>query len=259
MKTNLKTWRWRLCYFPLLSLSILYFISSDAIGAVEECQPLLVGINGNEGLIKDKDIDMIGMLFKEIEKKKLLSSISYKTFAHNKGSMANAYIKNYHKRCPKHNIVLMGYSWGAETAVDVAQDNKDIIKLIVTLDGVGQFDFDKPPRSLNWLNVYVPRSHAASSGVVVKTLVRLGGFALDALDCIFFIICVPAISVLLERTWLRDDDIDSSDRCEVVAYLGDPWGHENGAKNIEAGDDHCDLTGMYDKIHSDVKQALMKY
>ena len=231
METNLKTWRWRLCYFPLLSLSILYFISSDAIGAVEECQPLLVGINGNE---LKKNMDMMGMLFKEIEKKKLLSSISYKTFAHNKGSSANAYIENYHKRCPKHNIVLMGYSWGAETAVDVAQDNKHIIKLIVTLDGVGQFDFNKPPRSLNWLNVYVPRSH-----FTYWFLTLIGG------------------SVILR---IVGDFIDSSGNwCEFIANSGDPWGHENGAKNVEAGDDHCDLASMYDKIHSDVKQALMKY
>ena len=134
-------------------------------------------------------------------------------------SAIEQYIKNYVKDHPCESIVLIGHSYGGDTAMDVAASLKEtpcLCLYIVTLDPVSHLDTDTwfwfDPRTDNiqeWLNIY------QETGVE---------------DVIFDI---PLVGWGLGGIWSIIGAIVSSP--DMVASGGGQWNYESGADyNIPA-------------------------
>lgn len=123
-------------------------------------------------------------------------------------------IQQYQKKCPKTNIVLVGHSYGGDTAMDIAEALEGTGQkiILVTLDPVSEFDLfnwssEKPDSVEYWINAYVAKGLGDYMATVYVVGQLLGGF-----------------TTLISGKGLSN----------TVATLGGKWGHESGADvNIE--------------------------
>ena len=196
------------------------------------CKPLLVGFHGAE--LKDPPKGYIGAtgimqeLLDDIESwVQDYNRVEIKTrmygWRDKYERRAERYIKKYIRECPSAPIVLIGHSYGGDSAYDIGMRNKRAIDLIVTLDPVSHDWLPKSSRGIRWWNAY-------------RRNVPFGIFPMWPLAVI--------------------------GDCDALAALGGVWGAEMGAdRNIDvtaASDDHCDATGMYKPFHKEVVAVLTK-
>ncbi len=161
-------------------------------------------------------------------KKHATSAISYYFWNVDSEELANR-IEQHHKRCPKTKIIILGHSWGGDTAMDVCEDLQiDNSVMLITLDPVSICDTynwsTKRPKSINyWINSYV----------------RKGAF-----DSVGF---VPAAGQILSfvGTYLTTFDFNNS-----VASAGGKWGYEDAADvnirfDLYGDTDHANTYGLF--------------
>lgn len=155
---------------------------------------------------------------------------------------AKRYILDHHRRCPSYPLVLLGHSYGGDSAVDVAYPYRDIpvVDLVVTLDPVSH-NFRSPDlKRTMWVNIY--RSEVP---IVIAPWVDL--------------FRGPAALI----NWITGSRTKQARRiaCGIAATWGGHWGSESGAdRNIKAkaASDHCDIFGLYEPAHKYVVKALTK-
>ena len=141
---------------------------------------------------------------------------------------ATDFISEYHRKCPWSSIVLIGHSYGGDSAYDVANDIKWAVDLVVTLDSVS-YNFEPTEiKGVRWVNIF-----RDNMPVVLR-----------------FVPPIFPLSMIFD------------DGCDVAASLGGVWGREEGAnRNINATEEsynHCDAFGLYEPAQQEVVDALTR-
>ena len=205
----------------LMGIAVFFSIYPHKIYA--ECKPLLV-MYGGFGDGKSEIMKNIAKSFR--------SDIDIEYYHHDEANPSRSYIKRHLERYPSSPVVLVGHSWGGDTAYGVAADWGFKIRLLATLDAVGgraypgspnftefRKDLNKPNNVRKWINVWGKYYLGFTKCFI------FGGFIWDSTDC--------------------------------IADAGGPWGKQKKAtKNIRFKGDHADADGMLRKISSDVESAL---
>ena len=199
------------------------------------CRPLLVGFHG----AKDTSEVHMNLLFTHI-KQTIHIEIDTMLFgwwddedSDGPGEIeAIHHIKKFERRCPSQPIVIIGHSWGGDSAFDVTlHDLKTIPDLIVTLDAVSHMNIRSHHLHPKWINVYVHVPPLVSAALVFPTL-----------SCILH--------------WLNESEA----ACDCVAMVGGHWKHEDAADcNLKAtqAKNHCDLFGLYKTVRHHVEKVLL--
>lgn len=153
-------------------------------------------------------------------------------------------IQDYQKQCPKTKIVLVGHSYGGDTAMDVAEalDGTGQKVTLVTLDPVSEFDrhnlsAGKPDSIDYWINAYVGKGAGDFMATVPVAGQLLGG-----------------LTTLISGAGVAN----------TVATLGGKWGHESGADvNIKfpyyGKTDHGNAKDLYTGNTNNHNQAPRDY
>ena len=156
------------------------------------------------GGAKDSKSERMFQLYDEILKPTVACSYYYWTSC---SDVLDA-IKNYKAVCPASTIILIGHSYGGDTAMDVAERLPRGSKVVlVTLNPVSNYDLCNykvsPPDTVEyWINAYVAKGPQDTLAVIPAA----GSFVAGVITFITF------------------GGLDNT-----VASLGGKWGHESGA------------------------------
>lgn len=182
------------------------------------------------GYMDDKHGNMANTAGKLCEKHKKKYDFAYYYENHNTKDIANS-IAKYKCKCPNSKIVVIGHSYGGDTAMDVAEDldawnddNKKKVSIdLVTLDPVSSLDlhdynpFTRPDSIAKWSNYYIEKPY------------------------ISHLILLPIVENLVSGvyTWFVYDR-DFVTAPDTIAALGGKWGAELQAdvnKSFKLGGD----------------------
>lgn len=91
-------------------------------------------------------------------------------FEHDEGDKVIALINRITSECPNEPINVIGHSWGAETAEDVAKALPGVIDLLVTVDPVSRWwsKGDPRPNVNEWININAGPSNRDFSDTVAS-------------------------------------------------------------------------------------------
>ena len=203
----------------LLQIIVVVMVSTQQAAAAE-CKPLLVMYGG----AWDEDTETMKSLARDLGK-----SLEVAYYSHSESNLSRDNIKSYLRDRPSSPIVLLGHSWGGDTAYGVASDWGIKIQLLGTLDAVGGRAYPganftefkehlrKPSNVEKWRNVWIKPPGA--------------------------IICILGLGYF----WNWNN---------CVADTGAPWGYQKYASNVRFRGDHTDVYGMLEKIRNDVISSL---
>lgn len=153
-------------------------------------------------------------------------------FAHNQVDNAISDIQSYLADNPEENIVLIGHSWGGQSAMDIADglsaNNACACITVITLDPVSLSGGpDKLPSNIDeWKNVHLPRSTT------------------DAM------VDVPVVGYLARVPFLLYGGVTGNGNS--IATGGGQWNDQNLATMNYAADHHMDVWGMINIPLSDL-------
>ena len=145
-------------------------------------------------------------------------------------------------------IVLIGHSWGGDTAAQVARNMGDEIcnLTLITLDPVsgvkpfGLEDIANPRRNNIWINVHPD----ASLMDYVNSVPFIGAWGIGGL-----------ISAGIGGGLNLFGEAGSGNN--AIAIGGGRWNEESGAQNVNMGElDHHDVDGMLNLTHPGVGQTI---
>ena len=185
------------------------------------CIPLVVLFGG----AFDNKSEIVETLAKDLGG----SFVDVEYYEHDEGNPARAYIKNHLKLYPNSPVVLIGHSWGGDTAYGLTNDWDIPVQLLGTLDAVGGRAYPgmnftefkkhlaKPVNAVTWRNVWIKPPGALS--------------------------CILALGYF----WNWNN---------CVADTGAPWGYQEFASNERFLGDHGDSYGMFGVILKDVVTSL---
>lgn len=146
----------------LLIASVYSAGSAGSVSAAPLCPPdpdpplviaLFTGFSGSSG-------DNIGMdaIKKELIDSGCVTKANVERFGHSQHASATAWIKARLAANPGAEIVLVGHSWGADTAIEVADDYLNPMGLtvhrLVQIDSKGVGDEVKPGNVTTGLNIW---------------------------------------------------------------------------------------------------------
>ncbi len=191
--------------------------------AYAECEPLIVMYGG----ARDERTAIMKSFAQRLKDVGDYKNLIY--FHHDEQNSSQAFIQAHLKAYPQSPIILIGHSWGGDTAYGVADDWGSQIDILVTLDAVGG-------RAYPGLNFDEFRRHLKKPGNVSKWINVW-------IDPPGFIVC-----------WLGLGHLWQSDNC--AADFGATWGYQNGAKNLEFKGNHADVEKMFTSVIDDIKSSL---
>ena len=156
--------------------------------------------------------------------------------------MILAAIREYWRICPNSKVVLLGHSYGGDTAMDVAESLKGREKVVlVTLDPVSNFDAynwkNKRPKSIEyWINAYVEKNM-----------------------CDIFA-PIPIAGQLISGVYT----LYTSNHLDAIASLGGKWGHEDAADvniafRLNDRVNHAMATALFINERNDKKKSAQSY
>lgn len=215
--------KWSIQYLKLLA-GIIIFSMASISPAYAKCEPLLVFYGG----AADERSGIMKGFVQELKDSGAYENLLY--FHHDEQNPSQAAIQGHLKLYPRSPLILIGHSWGGNTAYGVAKDWDSEIDLLVTLDAVGgraypkwnfeefKEDLKKPDNVAKWINVWI--------------------------DPPGFLTCVFGLGYF----WQRNN---------CIADTGATWGYQQWAKNIEFEGDHVDIGKMFIRVSGDIKSALV--
>ena len=218
--------------FPLALI-----LSTSAFGA--GCYPIIVTYEGFSG--KKGSYTILKEAMNERKLKKCKDSdtnrVKFVDYQHGDKVTSISFLKNYHRSQFPVEILLIGYSWGGDTAYEVAETlQKDGINtLLITIDPVslkawplGSHYKNIPNPTNRWLNVY----------------------ALNPIEGSYY------------KDYNYPKALLGYSSCDEIASLGGAWGRQFQATyNKSIGDsgyphDHCRVDDMLGKVLPDIKASI---
>ena len=194
--------------------------------AYATCEPLLVMYGG----ARDEKTEIMKGFVQKLKNSGDYENILY--FHYDEQNSSQAAIQTHLKLYPQSPILLIGHSWGGDTAYGVAKDWGSEIELLVTIDAVGgraypgwsflnnftefKRHLKKPDNVTKWVNVWI--------------------------DPPGFIACFFGIGAFFNNN--------------CVADAGASWSHQRLAENIEFKGNHADVEKMFTSVVDEVKSAL---
>ena len=207
-----------LCPFIVLAATVILTATEHPALA---CKPLVVFYGGASDT-KNKHTYNVYKGRKEKYKKKGIDSLY---FSHSQGKESKEAIRRHQSSARKETpVILIGHSWGGDTAYDVAKDLPDSYKTtLVTLDPVGGQAWDT--WGIPWFFAYLVRNQLSKplNGIWINV-------AQPAPDRDFEIMRVLPLS------------------CDRIASMGGLWGYQGNATHspkFEEGWDHCSVEKMF--------------
>ena len=207
----------------LAVLGLVYSGLTYAAGNPSKCKPLLVAYGG----ALDSQTGIVKGLATRL-KNNIPGVVLYHTY--DEEFISSNLIRGHLKRFPSSPVVLMGHSYGGDTAYGAAEGWNRNIRLLVTIDPVGGRAYPprlkftefkrhpkRPSNVASWINVFIDPP--------------------GALQCI----------LLLGYVWNWDN---------CIADTGAQWGHQENARNRKFEGNHADVDGMFRLVERDVFSAL---